>query len=358
MSYMYGLEHSNKDFEQAASFGKNTFTTAFPVALMNYMHSEKHLLMNYIVAEMAGRQPMTKQVLAPLPELIGIDPKDAFYSFEDSFAGYDQYAVTEANRSDIVIKNRRSGNEVSAFEVKLVVVPTSGTANRPREEQLCELVVRPPSIEQLCFSVAASYGKSERLTISDIIVKHLGNPIDYDWNNEAYMLRRRQKVLNTACELTAAAIDKQKPFAIMGEWRTNGQEAEFDSEGFDMFFWSNLGFLQLFINIMRNAIARGTTVIGRPERALIWFVKSMFDYAAQGTVKFERTHSLITFGGQTDKAGSFTNENIGKFVLCHNFVHPRVPADEHSNIITREGITYLRPERRLDAVLYYSTVLK
>lgn len=359
MSYMYGLEHANKDFEDAESYGKNTFTNAFPIALMNYLDREKNLPMNYIVADLSSDgEPHTHQELASLEELIGVGSRDAYFAFEDSFAGYDQYAVEHANRSDVVIKDRRTGEEVSAFEVKLVVVPTSGTANKPRERQLCELVVRPPSIEQLCFSVAASFGKSERLTISDIIVDALGNPMDYDWNNKRFMRERRRLILQAADEITRQGIDRQTPFALMGEWRTIGQEAKFDAAGFDVFFWSNFAFLQLFSNVTRNALERKSKDVGRPERALIWFVKSMFDYAAQGQVMFGRTHSLVTFDGQTDKAGSFTNDNIAPFVLSENFIYPRIPADEHTNIITEDGIEFLRPERRLDAVLYYSTMLK
>ena len=154
MTYLYGLTHSNKDFESGDAFGKNTFTTAFPIALANYLACEKNLPMNYIVADLGeGDAPTTKHKLTPLKDIIGCDPYDAEYHFEDSFEQYSQYAVNEANRSDIVVKNRITGDEVSAFEVKLVAVPTSGTARMPRDEQCCELVVRPPSIEQLCFSL-------------------------------------------------------------------------------------------------------------------------------------------------------------------------------------------------------------
>ena len=52
MTYLYGLTHSNKDFESGDAFGKNTFTTAFPIALANYLACEKNLPMNYIVADL------------------------------------------------------------------------------------------------------------------------------------------------------------------------------------------------------------------------------------------------------------------------------------------------------------------
>lgn len=158
MTYLYGLEHSNKDFKNKSAFGKNTFTTAFPVALANYLAREKNMPMNYIMAVIdENGMPSTRQVPIPLEDIIGCDLYDAEYCFEDSFEQYNQYAVNEANRSDIVVKDRTTGAEVSAFEVKLVAVPTSSTARMPREDQCCELVVRPPSIEQLCFSFAASF---------------------------------------------------------------------------------------------------------------------------------------------------------------------------------------------------------
>lgn len=354
MSYLYGLEHSNKDFETEEAFGKNTFTTAFPVALANYIDREKNLPMNYIVALLDNDNiPTTHQTLTKLESLIGIAPEKAYYAFEDSYAGYDKYATTQANRSDLVVKDNDTGKEVSAFEVKLVVVPTSGTANKRREQQLCELVVRPPSIEQLCFSVAASYGIDKQIQIRDIIVDALGNPIDYDWNNKAFMIRHRENILAAADELIRQGIDKQSPFALMGEWRTQGQDSSFDLRCFDVFFWSNFAFLQLFTQGMRDSESRD---ISRPERSVIWFIKSMFDYTAQGSITFERTHSQITFDGQTDKAGAFTNNSIAPFVLSDNFIFPRVTADERAGIITDQGVAFLKPERRLDAMLLYVTL--
>lgn len=357
MTHMYGLEYSNKDFDDDESYGKNTFTNAFPVSLVNYMHAEKDLPMNYIVAELDQNSiPTTRHVKRSLPELIGIEPSRAFYAFEDSFAGYDHYAVEHANPSDVVVRDRFTGAEVSAFEVKLVVVPTSGTANRPRPQQLCELVVRPPSVEQLCFSVAASFGIAEQLKLRDIIVAALGNPMDYDWNNKTFMLAHRRQVIEAVDEITRQGLDRQTPFSIMAEWRTIGQGTDFDDKCFDVFFWSNFAFLQLFVNVARNALDRNLTTIGRPERSLIWFLKSMFDYTAQGAVMFERTRSQITFSGQTDKAGSFTNANISKFVLTDDFVYPRISADEWEDVIDETGVRMLKPERRLDAVLTHIVV--
>lgn len=353
-AFLYGLENSNKDFTNAEAFGKNTFTTAFPIALANYLASEKGLPMNYIVAHCDEGSLATKHTLAPLSHIIQCDVDKAMYCFEESFSGYKQYATNEAKRSDVVVKDYQTGKEVSAFEVKLVAVPTSQTANQPRENQCCELVVRPPSIEQLCFSMAASYGPARRQEIGDIIVSSLGNPIDYEWANESYMRKRRSAILNASNELIMHGLDSQKPFALVGEWRTKGQEPQLDDECYDVFFFSNMAFLQLFTAAMKRELNGDENAsIGRPARALIWFVKSMFDYAAQGSVTFERTHSLITFGGQSDKAGSFTSDGIRPFIKSKNFIHPRVCANETNCILQPEGAELLKPERRLDAVLIH-----
>ena len=126
---------------------------------------------------------------------------------------------------------------MSAFEVKLVAVPTSGTARMPRDEQCCELVVRPPSIEQLCFSFAASFGPLRRQEVGEVIVAELGSPIDYEWSNEDFMKRHRSNVLAASNELIRRCIPKQKPLVLIGEWRTQGQEPVLDNECYDVFFF-------------------------------------------------------------------------------------------------------------------------
>ena len=353
MAYMFGLQYSNKDFDNPKAFGKNTFTTAFPVSLSLYIHS-KGLSQNYIYAGLDEHgSPTIRHGLAPLPALLGIDPEKASYMFEESYQGYDAYALNAADRSDVVVRDRETEKELAALEVKLVAVPTSGTAHCPRDQQLCELVVRPPSIEQLCFSVAASFGEKRRNDINNAIVSALVNPMDFKWQDESYMFNKRSEVLDAANELIHAGIDSQKPFALMGEWRTVDQSPTLDRECFDCFYWSNMAFLQLFVRAMQRSIKRKATKpkIGRPERSLIWFIKSMFDYSAQGRVMFEKTHSEIVYGGQTDKAGSFTNQSIAPFVRTNNFVHPRIERDEREKIISNEGLELLMPERRLDTTL-------
>lgn len=351
-SYLFGLENASHDFTKDASFGKNIFTNAFPISLALYMSCERGLDPNYISADLDFKgMPKIHHSLRPLEDILDTPLDRAFWALEESFAGYDAFATGAANRSDLVVRNLETDTETRALEVKLVAAPTSGTANKPRGQQSCEIVVRPPTIEQMCFSIAASYGVGRRHDIGDMIARQLENPMDYQWDNEAYMLRKLPQVLSAAEEVIREGIDAQTPFVLNALWRTKGQSTVFDDECFDVFFWSDLAFLQLFTRATRKALESKAGKIGRPARSVIWLVKSLFDYAAQGTVTFENTHSLVTYGGQTDKAGAFSGSSVLSLIGCENFYHPRVHCDEYRNIITPDGVALLSPERRLDGFI-------
>lgn len=350
-SFLYGLDHASHDFTREKSFGKNIFTNAFPVSLAAYMSEELGLEPNYIRASVSGSDLGVEHTTMPLEKLIGSPLEDAFWAFEDSFSGYDELATGTANRSDLVVRNIKSKKETRAFEVKLVAAPTSGTAEREREQQSCEIVVRPPTIEQMCFSIAASYGVERRHDIGDMIAERLEHPMDYEWSNERYMLEKLPLVVAAAEDIIREGIDLQTPFVMNALWRTVGKSTVFDDECFDLFFWSDMAFLQLFTEAAKRAIASESIDIGRPARSVIWLVKSLFDYSAQGKVTFERTHSDITYGGQSDKAGAFSGSSVMSLIGCQNFYHPRVHKDEYKNIISPEGIEMLSPERRLDGFI-------
>lgn len=348
-SYLYGLNHASHVFTKEESFGKNVFTNAFPVALVNYIDSALGLDQNYITAELdEDGELVVKHDKVPLTLIIGLNPERAFWAIEDSFSGYDAYANGTPNRSDLVVRDRKSGVETSAFEIKLVAVPTSDTARLPRAQQGCEIVVRPPSIEQMCFSLAASYGEDRRHEIGDIITEKLGNPMDYEWNNKGYMARRIGRIVDAAESLAVNVIDSQTPFVLNAIWRTNGQSLELDEECFDVFFWSDVAFLNLFIHAARKD---NPNTISRVSRSLVWLVKCLLDYSVQGGITFDQVKRNLSYSLQNDKAASFTKANIVPFITCDDFLHPRVSGHDYTKIISREGVAMLQPERRLDAVI-------
>lgn len=345
---LFGLGNSNHDFDEKHKddFGKNIFTNAFPIALSQYMDSIG-LGPICIRACIDDSRLTTEQVEMPLSDLIGCDAEQASWLFESSYSEYEKFATGTPNRSDIVVVDGESGKHASALEVKLITVPNSATASLPREQQSCELVSRPPSIEQLCFSIARSFGYERRHDIGDIISGCLKNPMDYKWTDESFMLAHLDKVITAAESVAREGINKQHSFALTAIWRTKGQNPILDDECFDAFIWTDMAFLQLFTESAKGPMTR----ISRPARSVIWLVKALFDYAVQGKVTFEKTHSDITFGTQSDKAASFAGPKMLSFIGGNTFLHPRVKADEYKKIIDPKAVDFLKPERRLDAVL-------
>lgn len=348
-SLLFGLENSNHVFDEshkAESFGKNVFTNAFPIALAQYMDSIG-LGPMCIRAWLNGSELETEQVEVPFSEQIGCNAKKARWLFESSYSEYDAFATGTPNRSDIVVEDGETGKHTAALEVKLITVPNSATAHQPREKQSCELVTRPPSIEQLCFSIARSFGYQRRHDIGDIISGCLDNPMDYKWNDEAFMLGHLPKLVDAAESVAKEGIASQHTFALSAIWRTKGQNAVLDDECFDVFTWTDMAFLQLFTDSTKSEMSK----ISRPARSVVWLVKALFDYSVQGKVTFGKTHSDITFGAQSDKAASFAGPKILRFIGGETFLHPRIKGSDYRKIINPDAVDFLKPERRLDAVL-------
>lgn len=353
----YGLKYtSRKNLNDLMT--KNNFTTEAPLIFALFLDGEMHRGPVYIQAQRDELTPSgisTFQQEVPLEQILGISPSDAFYSFETSFDGYDKYAMSEANRSDLVVVDRNTGEHVSAFEIKLCVVPNSGTANRSHDEQSCEIVVRPPSVEQLAFSIADTYSDDGRQELQDLIVKELGGNVQgYKWDDQAFMFDHLGNIRSAIKAISLAKIDQQRPFAMTGIWRTVGQSEEFEDNVFDTFVWSNLAFLQLLGCQEANGSKRrkrDNREITRPERSLIWLIKVLLDYSLQKKVDFDKTHREITFHAQTDKAGAFSGDAPYAFMKGERFFRPLIAKSSIIDMISNACIAMMKPERRLDATL-------
>lgn len=364
-SWIYGLENSSHDFTTEEAFGKNIFTNAFPLAIAQYLSQEESLPIVQIEADMAEKKDQkgevvtddqSQPILEPITfhkkvqwsEIIGCDPAEAYFSFEKIFDGYKEHTTGTPNQSDVVVcENTTSQKHLRPLEIKLVVVPTSGTAKNPRAKQSCEIVVRPSTVEQLAFSIADSYGEEGKELMRNVILEHIPSPMDIDWTREESMKKHIDSIYATVRGIIANGLDKQTPLVLTAVWRTEGQKAVFDEHAFDAFVWTDLAFLQLFTD--SQALSRNR--ISRPGRTLCWLVRSLLDWSMQGTLQFKRHHSMITFGSQTDKAGAFSGQKTLIHMRSDEFTNPRLSRDKVADLLSTEALNVLQPERRLDGAL-------
>lgn len=358
--FLYGLDHASHDFSEASSLGKNIFTNAFPLSLAQYLATKRKLPIPMIKATLDSTDRLsTEHVMTAWSEIIGTEPDRASFEFEGVYSGYSNYTHTNANKSDAVVIERGTGKHLRPLEIKLVVVPTSSTAKRDRKDQSCEIVVRPPTVEQLAFSIAHSYGQARRMELMELIVSELGQPNDYKWADERFMIGALPHILRAAENIVRGGLDVQTPLVLTAIWRSEGQKPVLDEHAFDVFVWTDLAFLQLFIDQLRREYykadgspkTKAPKQISRPSRALIWLVRSLFDYTVQNTLNFGSVHSQITYGAQSDKAGSFSGTASLKHLASPEFFEPRVTRTELSEVLSPSSTQHLLPERRLDAAI-------
>lgn len=358
--FLYGLDHASHDFSEASSLGKNIFTNAFPLSLAQYLATKRKLPIPMIKATLDSADRLsTEHVMTAWSEIIGTEPDRASFEFEGVYSGYSNYTHTNANKSDAVVIERGTGKHLRPLEIKLVVVPTSSTAKRDRKDQSCEIVVRPPTVEQLAFSIAHSYGQARRMELMELIVSELGQPNDYKWADERFMIGALPHILRAAENIVRGGLDVQTPLVLTAIWRSEGQKPVLDEHAFDVFVWTDLAFLQLFIDQLRREYykadgspkTKAPKQISRPSRALIWLVRSLFDYTVQNTLNFGSVHSQITYGAQSDKAGSFSGTASLKHLASPEFFEPRVTRTELSEVLSPSSTQHLLPERRLDAAI-------
>ena len=357
-TFLYGLDHASHDFNDSSSMGKNIFTNAFPLSLAQYLAKQRNLPIPTIHAELDSGSLTTAHKMSHWEEIIGTRPDNARFEFEGVYRGYDKYTHTHADKSDVVVVDRSTGQHLRPLEIKLVVVPTSSTAHFPKNKQSCEIVVRPPTVEQLAFSIAHSYGTERRYELQEMIAASLGQPNDYRWSDESAMLEALPQILEAAEAIAKGGLKAQTPLVITAVWRSEGQKPILAENAFDVFTWTDMAFVQLFIDAAHRTYydknghrKKLPATISRPNRALVWLVNSLWDYTTQGSLNFGRIHSEITFGVQSDKAASFTGHASLKHLESPEFFDPRITRNELENILSPTALEHLMPERRLDAAI-------
>lgn len=361
MSYLYGLEHANKDFTEQKNFGKNVFTNAFPLALAQYMAIEKQLEVVEIRSIMDQNGfPSTAHNLVPWATIMHTDPRNAYFCFESVFEPYRQYTNAEnPNPSDVVIMDAQTYEPLHPLELKLVVVPNSSTAKRPRIEQSCEVVSRPATVEQIAFSIAHGFTSTRRYDLQRTIQSHLGMPNEFNWHDKNRMIKSLPKIVRATESIIETGIDLQRPLVMVAIWRSKGQNPLLDEENaFDTFIWTDLSFLQLYLNATRNTYldergelrSKNKGDMTRAARALIWFIRSLWDYSTQHKLDFPRVQGDASYGRQSDKAAAFTR-GARDLLMSDQYLYPRVAGREVDAILKPEAHGFLLPERRLDASL-------
>lgn len=134
---LYGVTEANSTRHGPSLWGKNQFNSTFPLALCLWMRD--HNQPPVAVIEDGG-QIVTSDARWQMSDVIG--PAGCHYAFESPFEPYAGYCRDALDNIDLIVS--ANDQPLRPLEVKLTVVPDSGTAADDSDKWASEMVM--PSI--------------------------------------------------------------------------------------------------------------------------------------------------------------------------------------------------------------------
>lgn len=341
---LFGIKNSNRDFKSYDTWGKNQFNSSFPAALACYMFS-KDISPVYLKAD-NNFQSIVEYI--SVDKLFGISPlsNDTFYSFETQYLQYSKYIIGNLPRNDLVIQNKTTGDCVSSFEIKLTALPDNATCSLNENQYGSEIVVRPDTIIYLACSYIKSLNENQEL-IREIF--SVGDRIT-DWENANEVINYIKDMVNEIRQLSLKIIDNQTPLVIQPVWKTDGKSPKLSDNCLDIFVWSNINLLNLFILSDYQEI----NSISRHSRTLVWLYKMLYDYMKNGQFNGREIIDKLSYNTKNDKAFSTNGSRTRVLMESKEINQPRIKKTEIKNIILGGGQNMLSPERRFDAIIFNS----
>jgi hypothetical protein len=347
---LFGLTHSNRDFTQQETWGKNQFNSSLPAALASFISSQGleniYLTLDENFKVVHGKISSAK--------LFGTEPTDdnLFYGFENPYIPYQQLLIGQIPRVDLVTQRRDNGNCLKGIEIKLTALPDNSTCNLTEDKYGCEIVIRPDTIVYLACSIAINYkDKTEQLK------QIIGNDFDEieDWTNAINVLPYIRKMIEVIDEIALENLTIQEPLVMQPIWKTKGKSPKLADNCLDVFIWSNLAFAQLFCDVARTEIAGNK--ITRQIRTIVWLFKMLYDFSLNGQINHLKIIDELSYNTKNDKAFAVSGRVTQPYMKCDELTKPRITKNQIKEIIFGGGQNLLSPERRFDAIIFNSTEL-
>jgi hypothetical protein len=215
---LFGIKHSNRDFTQENTWGKNQFNSSFPASLSAYLYS-KNFENIYLKLDKDLNVIHSK---ISTTDFFGLKPTsdDLFYSFESAFTPYEQLLVGHLPRVDLVTQSKKNGQALKPIEIKLTALPDNSTCNLTEDKYGTEIVIRPDTIVYLACSIAFNF-KDTLNDLKSFFSKDFGKIKDWTEGNSVWEFI--PQMLSTIDNITMSILDKQEPILMQPIWKTEGK---------------------------------------------------------------------------------------------------------------------------------------
>lgn len=349
---LFGIKHSNRNFAQRETWGKNQFNSSFPAALSSYL-SSKGLENVYLYLE---KNLKVRHGVVSTEALYGISPSsnDVFYAFESPYTPYQQLLIGHLPRVDLVTQLKSSGQALRPIEIKLTALPDNSTCELSEDEFGTEIVIRPDTIVYLACSIVMNFKNSQN-KLNTLI----GNEFESikDWTEGRAVWQYIPKMITAIDKVILSIIDKQEPLVMQPIWKTEGKSPILSENCLDVFVWSNFAFIQLFLDVARKELRADKDKVTRQIRTIVWLFKMLYDFSKNGQIDHHRIIDELSYNTKNDKAFAVSGRVTHPYMFCSELKTPRITRDEIKKIILGGGQNLLSPERRFDAIIHNSPQL-
>ncbi len=344
---LFGINHSNRDYTNPETWGKNQFNSSFPAALACYLYS-KNLKAVYLKAD--GRlNPIIDHI--GIDEVFGINPLSdkAYYSFESPYIPFQRYVVGNIPRDDLVIINRDTNACLSSLEIKLTALPDNSTCDLADANYGSEIVIRPDTIVYLACGIIKKFANEQQVLNA---LGNIGNNIT-DWTQAINVLPYINDMREALVGIVSQKNNSQHPIIMEPIWKTEGKSPRLSNNCLDVFIWSDFGMLNLFFPEKDAEL----TSITRHTRSMVWLYKMLWDYGNNGHFDGAKIIDELSYNTKNDKAFSTNGQRTHPYMACQELTVPRITKSAIKEIILGGGQNLLSPERRFDAIIYNSPEL-
>ncbi len=343
---LFGVKHSNRDFSQRETWGKNQFNSSFPIAMTSFLASKNQGCV-YITLD---NKVKIKHNILNVNDLYKIEPfsENLFFAFESSYTPYQQFLFGTLPRVDVVIQDRISGQALRALEIKLTALPDNTTCDLSEDKFGSEIVVRPDTIVYLAISILANFKETPFLLKK---LFHQDFETIKDWSDATEIWSFIPRMVDVIDKIILQLIEEQEPFLMQPIWKTEGKSPMLSEHCLDVFVWSNLAFIQLFLSVGRGELNEKIKIT-RQIRTIIWFFKMIYDYAFDGQFNHEKIIDTLSYNTKNDKAFAVSGKITHIYMTCERLTKPLIRKEEIKDIIIGGGQNLLSPERRFDAIIH------
>ena len=346
---LFGIENSNKDLTIKSSWGKNQFNNLFPVGMACYLRS---LDIDAVFIKLENNLTTSNGSLS-INALFGSDlsPDDLYFEFEAKYHPFARFVSDNLESIDLVIKRNADKEPIRPIEIKLTTLPDNSTCDLTDSEYGSELVVRDKTTRYMALSMAESC--EDNFNDVRAIFQPTCQKI-VDWSNIHEMQVFLSDVLEALETFLSSYCERQRPLLIQPIWKTVGKSSELAENCLDIFVWSDFALTRLF---MDAAKATNRNEITRQQRAALRLARFLYEVSSGNPVNQAPIYDGMTFGTLNDKEFSITGRNTNSYMRCDRLENPVLSRDALKEIIQNNGQNWLSPERRFDAIVYYSNDL-